>query len=310
MQQSDTTLSRNGLLHLLVVYVVWSSTYLAIRIAVNSENGFPPFIMSSSRMIIAALILLAIAYLCKHKLKPTREELINLSVSGTLLWVFGNGMVIWAEQYADSSFAALVVSSSPIWATMFESIFYKRKPGLILAISLFTGFLGLGVLLYPSLSKGGSTDFSAGIVLVCSAACWALGSIYQSRHPVQLSGQVSSAYQHIAACIGFLIASLVFQEPTPAPTPNAYIAWLYLIIFGSVFAFTSFIIVLKLLPIHIAMTYAYVNPVFALVLGWLLLDEPVTGWTLAGAAMVIASVAGIFKVRYAPQPASQSAAQA
>ncbi|MEG6584483.1 DMT family transporter [Dendrosporobacter sp. 1207_IL3150] len=299
--QPDSNLSRTGLFHLLVVYIVWSSTYLAIRVAVSLGSGFPPFIMSGSRLLTAAAILFLIAYLCKQRIKITKTELVNLAISGTLLWVFGNGLVIWAEQYASSSFAALVVSSSPIWVTLFESVMYRKKPSVTLTIALLTGFLGIGVLMYPALSKGISTEITAGIALVCSAICWSIGSIYQSRNPVNLSSHTASAYQHVAACVGFFFISLLFQEPAPAPTQNAYIAWLYLIVFGSVFAFTSFVSVLKLLPIQIAMTFAYVNPVLALFLGWFILDEPVTSWTIGGAVLVISSVAGIFSDRYKPK---------
>lgn len=290
----DNKLSRTGLFHLFVVYTVWSSTYLAIRIAVDPASGFPPFAMGASRMVLAAMILLGVARVQGKLIKPSLDEIVTLSFSGVLLWVFGNGFVLWAEQYAASGFSCLMVSSAPIWATIMELIIYKRRPSALLVASLILGFFGILVLTIPSLTKGVSTDLFAVTALILSAASWGMGSVFQSRKPMRLSPQVTSGYQHLFASIGFLIASLLFGETVPHPTMQAWGAWGYLVIFGSVFAFTSFVFTLKLLPISIAMTYAYVNPVIALVLGWLLLGEPITIWTIVGAGLVIISVVGIF----------------
>jgi drug/metabolite transporter (DMT)-like permease len=293
-------LSRKGLLNLFVVYTVWSSTYLAIRIAVDPANGFPPFWMGASRMVVAAIILLAFARFQGESIKPSRGEIATLAVAGILLWVFGNGFVLWAEQYADSGFACLMVSSAPIWATIIELIIYRKKTTASLLAALVMGFGGVAVLTLPSLMKGVSADFLAVVALVLSAVCWGLGSVVQTRRPVKLSSQVMSGYHHLFASLGFLVMALLAGEPFPHPTAAAWLSWGYLIVFGSVFAFTAYIVALKLLPISIAMTYAYVNPVLALVLGWLVLGESVTGWTLLGAGLVIVSVVGIFKAKQGP----------
>lgn len=289
-------------MHLSVVYVVWSSTYLAIRIVVHPESGFPPFMMCASRMAAAALLLLGIAWLRRDRMAPERTELSTLLVTGLLLWVGGNGLVTWAEQTANSGFAALVVSSTPIWVTLIELGLFRKRPGTRLMASLALGFAGLGVLMAPALRRGGLGDLTSGMMLICGAASWAMGSIYQNRNPVRLSSTATAAYQHLIACGGFLLAARLHGEPAlPSPTAHAWMAWGYLVIFGAL-AFVSFVTALRLLPINITMTYAYVNPVLALLLGWWLLDEPVTRWMACGAAMVIISVVGIFQERYAAPP--------
>ena len=293
-------LSKKGLFHLFIVYTVWSTTYLGMRVGVDPANGFPPFLFGALRMGVAALILFALARLQHFTIKPTRQELVSLALVGNLLWMGGNGLVLWALQFADSGFASLIVASAPIWATLIELVQYKKKPSTVLLVALFVGFFGVAALSVPSLGKGSSQAFAV-IALLVAAISWALGSVIQTRRSVNLPPQVMSAYHQLFASVGFLLSSLVLGEPTPQPTLSAWLAWLYLVGFGSVFAFTSYIYSLKLLPINIAMTYAYVNPVLALFLGWLLLNEPIGIWTILGAALVLVSVFGIFSAKHQPK---------
>jgi drug/metabolite transporter (DMT)-like permease len=246
-------------------------------------------------MLIAGLILLGLAYWKKQRIIPTAAELSRLAASGIFLWLGGNGLVIWAEQVADSSFTALMVSSAPIAAAVINAVIAHRLPSLRLMGALLLGFGGLGILAAPSMLKGVSLEFYSSLALCCAPVMWAIGSVLQSRHPLELSATASSAYQHLCAFFGFLLAALVLGEPIPHPTTEALMAWSYLVLFGSVLSFTSYISSLRLLPIHIAMTYAYVNPVIALFLGWYFLDEPVTTWTLIGAALVVLGVMGVFR---------------
>jgi drug/metabolite transporter (DMT)-like permease len=135
------------------------------------------------------------------------------------------------------------------------------------------------------------------LALLGAPITWSAGSVLQSRRAVSLAPQVSAGYQSLLGGLGFLILVLVFREPKPAPTNQAWLAWGYLILFGSVIAFTSFVQMLRLLPMSIAMTYAYVNPVIAVFLGALILGEPITFWTISGAVLVILGVAGVFRDR-------------
>jgi len=289
------SLSVAGLMNLLVVYLVWSSTYLAIRIAVRPGSGLTPFALGASRMLVAGLILLGIAYWKGQRIVPTASELYHLAVTSVFLWLGGNGLVIWAEQVADSSFAALMVSSTPIITVAINALFTRRLPPLSLTFALLLGFGGLVLLAAPSLLKGVSLEFYSTLVLCFAPVLWATGSVLQSRRPMELSAAATSAYQHLCAFFGFLLAAVLLKEPMPHPTAEALASWSYLVVFGSVISYTSYITALRLLPIHIAMTYAYVNPVLALFLGWYFLDEAVTVWTLAGTTLVIWGVTGVFR---------------
>lgn len=291
------TLPIAGLLHLFVVYTVWSSTYLFIRMAVGESGGFPPFYLGASRMVVCALILIGFAWLKGRTIRLSRSEVKTVALSGLLLWVGANGLVMWAEQYANSGFTALMVAAAPIWTAVIGAVLERRRPSALLIGSLLFGFAGLAVLMAPSLVANNRQELVSGIVLFLASISWAAGSIIQTRQPVTVSPPVSSGYQHAFASVGFLLVALLAGEPWPAPTTIGWLSWAYLALFGSILAFTSFVYTLKLLPLSIAMTYAYVNPVLALLLGWWFLDEAVSGWTLAGAAMVIVGVVGVFKAR-------------
>ncbi|HEY3275823.1 MAG TPA: EamA family transporter [Syntrophorhabdaceae bacterium] len=296
----EEKLSRKGLFHLCMVYSVWSTTYLAMRLGVGFEGGFPPFYFGLIRMPVAAFILFSIARIQGLQLKPARGELVSLFLVGNLLWVGGHGLILWAAQYADSGFMCLMVSSAPIWAAVVELFLYKKRPSLPLVASLLVGFGGIAVLSSSFPVTRTATDLSVIVVLILAPLCWALGSVVQSRRPVNLAPHVMSAYHHCAAIGGFMVLIPLFGEPAPHPSAGAWMAWAYLVVFGSIIAFTSYIYILKLLPVNIVMTYAYVNPVLALFLGRLVLNEPITGRTLIGAGLVLVSVFAIFRVKRLP----------
>jgi drug/metabolite transporter (DMT)-like permease len=286
-----------GLLHLSIVYVIWSSTYLAIRIAVREGSGFPPFMMSMTRVLLSGALLLILGVLRRKRIRPSREELVVLLGSGLLLWTGGNGLVTWAEQRADSGLAAMIVGSIPIWVALIEAVVDRRLPTLRLIFALLVGFIGILLLSIPSLRTGMRADAIAVLALLGAPISWSVGSVLQSRRAVSLAPQVSAGYQSLAGGLGFLILVLVFGEPKPVPTNQAWLAWGYLVLFGSVIAFTSFVQVLRLLPMSIAMTYAYVNPVIAVLLGALILGESITLWTVSGTVLVILGVVGVFRDR-------------
>ncbi len=290
-------LSRSGLAHLAVVYGVWGSTYLAIRVAVRAGSGFPPFSMAAMRVLVAAALLLGWGALARHRLRPTRAELGVLAATGLMLWTAANGLVTWSEQRADSGLAALLVATMPLWAAACEYHLERKPPTLTLVASLLTGFLGVALLTAPVLRQGMSADFWAVLGLLAAPASWAVGSVWVQRRRPDLSPQVASGYQQLCGGLGFVLLALLTGEPRPQPVHEAWLAWGYLVVFGSVVAFTSFVYVLRLLPVSVGMTYAYANPVIAVLLGWLILHEPITWWTLAGTALVVAGVVGVFRDR-------------
>ena len=290
-------LNRTGLLHLLVVYIVWGSTYLAIRVAVREGAGFPPFTMALMRVMVAAAILLGWARLRRERIRLSRREFVLLAGSGLLLWVGGNGLVTWAEMRAASGMAALLVAAMPIWAEIIAIVVDHRLPSWRMAASILLGFAGVGVLSWPVLRQGTTADIMSVIALLLAPLFWAIGSIWYQRRKPELSDLAVSGWQQLFGGIGFLVLVLWRQEPLPAPSGAAWLAWGYLVLFGSVLAFTSYLATLRLLPYQVVVTYAYVNPVIAVFLGWLILAEEVTAWTLTGAVLVVAGVAGIFNNR-------------
>ncbi len=283
-----------GLVHLFVLYIVWGSTYLGIRIAVRDGSGFPAFAMAGSRVFVASLILLAWGALAKKSLRPTRNDVQMFAASGLLLWLGGNGLVTWAEKRAESAHAALVIASFPLWATTLESFLDRRAPTLRLVGSLAIGMAGVVVLNYPILRHGNRSDAIAVAALLLAVVSWGIGSTMQKRRPITLSGEVNSGYQMLFGSFFLILAAWLSGEPRPTPTAEAWWAWAYLVVFGSVIAFTSFVKALQLLPVHVVATYAYVNPVIAVLLGWLILGERITPWTILGSVLILLGVAGVF----------------
>ena len=283
-------------MHLLIVYIVWGSTYLGIRVAVQEGSGFPPMIMSATRVFAGSLILVALArFIQKQSLRLTKEEWVVLSVSGLALWWGGNGLVAIAEMTVPSGYAALIISCTPIWVAIIESILDKKRPSFFLVISLLIGVAGIAVLNWPAIIAGNLNDLKGLFLLIIAGLSWGAGSIYQKRKNIHTTPEISSAVQQFTGGVALLITSFIISEPTMNPVPSAWWAWGYLIIFGSVIAFTSFVKALKLLPPNVVFTYAFVNPVVAVILGFFILGEPITPWTFAGATLVIIGVLGVFK---------------
>jgi len=283
-------------MHLLIVYIVWGSTYLGIRVAVQEGSGFPPMIMSATRVFAGSLILVALArFIQKQSLRLTKEEWVVLSVSGLALWWGGNGLVAIAEMTVPSGYAALIIACTPIWVAIIESILDKKRPSVFLVISLLIGVAGIAVLNWPAIIAGNLNDLRGLFLLIIAGLSWGAGSIYQKRKNIHTTPEISSAVQQFTGGVALLITSFIISEPTINPVPSAWWAWGYLIIFGSVIAFTSFVKALKLLPPNVVFTYAFVNPVVAVILGFFILGEPITPWTFAGATLVIIGVLGVFK---------------
>jgi drug/metabolite transporter (DMT)-like permease len=292
---ANKPLSWEGLLNLFVVYLVWGSTYLAIRITVREGSGFPPFLMAAGRTMIGGLILLMWARMKGEQIKLERKDTLLLIATGAMLWIGGNGLVNWAEQRIPSALTALLLATTPLWVAALESLVQRRVPSLLLVGSLLLGFCGTGFLSYPVLSSGVSADVLSIVALFFASLSWGGGSLLQRRHGIHLSARVTAGYQQLFAVPGFLLLTVLSGEPRPIPQPSAWIAFGYLVIFGSVIAITSFTRALHILPTKVLFTYSYVNPLIALFLGWIILSEPITHWTLIGTVFIIVGVAGVFK---------------
>jgi drug/metabolite transporter (DMT)-like permease len=291
---SHTPIRWRALFHLGVVYVVWSSTYLAIRVAVRPGAGFPPYAMAASRSLLACPLLLVWARARGLRIRPTRRELAVLATSGLLLWTFGNALVVVAEQRVSSGLAALLIATTPLCVALLEAVVDRHLPALTVAASLLVGFLGTALVGYPAIGNGVPADVVAVVLLVVAAMNWAAGSLLQRRRPLALDARVSAAYQMLFGGLGVAALSLGLREPLPRPTASAWLGFAFLLVFGSLISFTSFLKALQLLPTRVVFTYSYVNPVLAAFLGWVVLGERLTGPILPGAALILLGVAGVF----------------
>jgi len=294
---ADRAVTAKGLINLFVVYIVWGSTYLAIRIAVREDSGFTPFFLGASRTLAAAVLLFAWNLLRRRRVVPCADEWAILIPAGLLLWVGGNGLVNWAEQRADSGYAALLVGTTPIWVVLMESFIDRRRPTIRLLGALLIGFAGLAVLSWPVLRTGMGAGPREVVALILAPLSWGAGSLYLARRPVSLDATASAAWQQLIGAAGFVTVAFFMGEPLPHPTSAALGAWSYLVVAGSIVAFTSYLTALRLLPTTLVTTYSYVNPVIAVFLGWWVLNEKVTGWTIVGTGLILSGVAAAFHER-------------
>lgn len=296
-----------------IVYVVWGSTYLAIRVMVED---LPPMASASWRYFVAALLLGAVlaARGGIRRLRATRRELVGCAVLGLLLPALGNGLVSVGEhQGAPSGITALLIAAVPLWV-----IVYRRasgdRPSRRTLLGVLLGFSGL-VLLIASQGIAGDVPLGACLIITFAAICWSFGSWSTPRLPLPQDAFVLTVYEMLFGSVWLLALAAVRGEhllPTSAPL-DAWLAWAYLVTFGSVVAFTAYVWVLSVAPISLVATYAYVNPVVAVFLGWLILSEAVTLPIVVGGAIVVGAVAIVVSAerqtkRAAAQPSTRSTA--
>jgi len=285
----------------MVIYLVWGSTYLAIRIGVQDSGGFPPLIMASSRGLVGSFILFVlIKSVWGQRLTLERTHLKLLAITGLLLFMCGTGGVFFAETMVGSGFAALIIGGTPLMVATIETIIDRKYPSALFIVSLIIGLGGIAILNGPAIILRDTAQIKGVVILILASFSWASATIIQKRKLMGSSPTMNSAYQQLIGGCGLLILSAALGEPIPAPTTHAWIAWGFLVVFGSVIAFTSYVYALQALPTNIVMTYAYVNPIIAVYLGWLVLDEKVTAWTLFGASLIILGVIGVFRDQGGP----------
>ena len=286
------------------VYVIWGSTYLFIRFAIDT---IPPFILGTWRYAIAGGALYAFALMRKAP-RPTRAELQIAIITGLLMPGMGNGGVIWAEQTVSSSLVALIVSMVPIWIVLIDWLRPSgRRPRPMMFLGLTLGFLGMIILIGPSSLIGqGTVPISGLLVLFVGSVGWSIGTLLTRKKRAGGSPILFSAIQMLSAGAGFGIASLLFGEySTFSVAQISTRSWLsvaFLVVAGSIIAYTAYVYLLKHTSAAKAATYAYVNPVIAVILGWLFANEPIGARTLVAAAVLLAGVAIITSLQSGPQP--------
>ncbi|SEC36695.1 EamA family transporter [Streptomyces sp. TLI_105] len=273
-----------------IVYVVWGSTYLGIRIVVET---LPPFLSGGARFVTAGLLLTAIAAWRQGPaaLRVTRRELGSAVLVGLLLILGGNGLVVLAETSIPSGLAALLVAAVPVWVVLLRTVFGDR-PGLGAYGGVLLGFVGLGVLTVPGLS--GEVKIGGVLLVLVAALLWSAGSVSSARLPMPANPFTASAYEMLAGGLAALTLGLLRGEhhglDLGAVSGRSWAALAYLVVFGSLVAFTAYAWLLQTAPVSLAATYAYVNPVVAVLLGALVLDEALTWPILLGGAIVVGGV--------------------
>jgi len=286
---------RFALFSLFTVYLVWGSTFLAMRVAVQEGSGFSPFWVGSTRFTLAGFILLAICVILKKQIQINGKEFLVLALSANLIWTFGHGLYLWAEQYVESSYAALVTGFIPIFTALFQVILDKKRISKLLVVSILSSMTGLFFLVKHSFNSGTEFVLVPSLFMLLGAFNWALGTIIQKRVKIRQSILTSAAYQQIFAAIGFWIVALILKEPVPSPTSEALWAWAYLLVFGSFIAFSCYVAAVRHLPENISTTFAYICPIIAVILGWLILNEAITLYKVIGMIFILLGVIGIFR---------------
>lgn len=279
------------------IYIVWGSTYLAIRIAIET---IPPFLMAGTRFLIAGLVLYAWARL-RGAPSPSRSNWRAAIILGALFLLFGNGGVVWAEQTVPSGIAAVLVALLPIWTAIIEWIRPPgKRPGAAVTVGLVTGFAGVALLLAPGVG-GTAIDPVGGVVLMLASLSWAYAGIISQEQPLPGSAVLSSGMQMLAGGALLTVLGVLTGEGAAleldAVTPRSVAALLYLIGFGSLLGFSAFAWLLRVSTPGRVATYAYVNPVVAVFLGWLILGEPLGLREIVAAAIIVGGVGLITTAR-------------
>jgi drug/metabolite transporter (DMT)-like permease len=272
------------------VYVFWGMTYLAMRVAVEE---IPPYLMAGSRFILAGAILFVWARR-RGDPSPTLQQWRAAAVIGAFLLLGGNASVAWAEQRVPSGLAALLIGVVPIWMVGLEWLRRGLRPSKQVVAGLLLGAVGVGLLVLPR-GGGNGMDLLGAAVLILAAASWAWGSVISKSAPLPKSPFLATSMEMIAGGVLCLLVAALSAElrefSLPQVSVRAALAWLYLVVFGSLVAFTAYIWLLGVTSIAKVGTYAYVNPIVAVLLGWAVLGEPITLRTVVAAAVILLGVA-------------------
>lgn len=274
------------------IYLIWGSTYLGIQIGIET---IPPFLLAGIRFFIAGVVLFLWAR-AQGEPTPPLAQWRTAAWLGTLFFVLGNGLVVWAELRVPSGLTALLASTSPIWTTVIESALagWQRPPARII-LGLVAGLAGLVLLASPDRSAGATQVPLLGVLgLVAASVAWSMGSVYSHRHHLTGSPAMATGMKMLGGGAQLVVLGLVLGEgnrfdPAKISLASA-LALLYLIVLGSIVGFTAFTFLLRVSTPALVSTSSYVNPVVAMFLGWALAGEQITTRTVLGAAIIIGGV--------------------
>ncbi|MHB1526623.1 MAG: EamA family transporter [Candidatus Dormibacteria bacterium] len=281
-----------GWLALMVVYVVWGSTYTGIQVAVRA---IPPLLMAGTRYLLAGAVLYALVGRSGRWRwrRPSWPELYSSAVVGLLLLLGANGLLSWSEQRVPSGLAALIIATVPLWMAVLALVWGRSiRPGGVGWIGVFVGLAGVGVLASPSTAGHLSALYT--VALLAAAVMWAAGSLYSRRAPLPGDIFAASALEMAFGGIGLLVAGLASGEASRIHwgdiVGGPLAAYIWLVLGGSLLGYTCYVYALKTLPTSTVATYAYVNPVVALVLGFFILGQGLTKGSALAAGLITLGV--------------------
>ena len=283
------------------VYLVWGSTYLAIKVSVRT---MPAFLSAGSRFLLAGALLGAILVATGRSLRVTRRELASSALLGLALLTLGVGVVTLAETRIDSSIAAMIAGSVPLQVVVLRTL-ARERVALATRLSVLAGLAGLALIVVPG-GEGASSAVGLALMLGASVS-WSLGSFFGQRLPLAQDGFVATTWEMLCAGAFLLVLGAATGEvgdvDPAAFSLESVAAWLYLAVVGSLVGFTAYAWLLRNAPISKVVTHQYVNPVVAIILGALLLDERLTASVAVGAALIVGSVFVVVRQEGKPEPA-------
>ncbi len=274
------------------VYLVWGSTYLAIRVAVAT---MPPFLLGGARFVLAGLVLLPLLHR-RGDAWPTARQWKNAAIAGVLLMLGGNGLVVWAEKTVTSSQTALFIATTPVWFAVFDWLRPGgTRPRVVVWIGVFLGFAGVVTLVSDRTVGSPVFPVSSGVALCGATMCWAAGSLFTRHSDRPHSPLMGAAAQMLCGGLAMLFVGLVRGEAvgwdTAQVSAHSLLAFAYLVVFGSLIGYTAYVFLLRHCQPAQVSTYAYVNPLIAVLLGGWLLDEPLGPRLRWAGVLIIVGVA-------------------
>jgi drug/metabolite transporter (DMT)-like permease len=274
-----------------VVYVIWGSTYLAIRFTLET---LPPFTMAGVRFLTAGGLLYAWSRR-QGAATPSMPQWRNAALVGGLLFLCGNGAVVWAAQFVPSGLVALLVATAPLWMVLVHWLWGGgARPGPLLVFGLLWGLGGMVLLVGSQEIRGGAEQLTGALIVIAGSLCWALGSVRQRRLDLPRVGHMSTAMQMATGGSLMLLVGVLTGEAAridlSAVSARSWVSFLYLVVFGSMVAFSAYVWLLRVTTPARVGTYAYVNPLVALFLGWAFADETLRGRTLLAAGLILTAV--------------------
>lgn len=275
------------------VCIVWGTTYLALRIGVTQ---FPPFLFSICRFLIAGPLLIAVTLIVGKTSWPDKKMLIDQAIGGLFMITLGIGIVAYAEVYVSSGVAAIICSLMPVWTVIINVVINKdEKPNWLILLGLIVGLGGIILIFGEHIEEFADPDYTKGIIAVVFAnLCWAIGSIYVKKKNQNANPFLSAGFQMLFGGLFTIPLSLTFDNYNAVNfSPEVIYSLVYMILIGSMAAYACYAYAMKKLPMTIVSLYAYINPIVAVILGWLVLSEKLN---VRVSIAIVLTVAGIYMI--------------